>query len=113
MDTMRKIILLCMLLVVYFFAATYVFAQECTPENINKVSTTTDQDFLRGLLSKCGESIQNMENAVKPSRAELERMNKAIAAFEARIKVIEADVAIKTKEIADGEKELGASLVLA
>ncbi len=54
-----------------------------------------------------------MENAVKPSRAELDRMNKAIAAFEARIKVIEADVAIKTKEIADGEKELGASLVLA
>ena len=90
-----------------------VIAQECTPENIAKVSTTTDQDFLRGLLSKCGESIQNMENAVRPSRAELDRMNKAIAAFEARIKTIEADVVKKTQEIADGEKELEASLVLA
>jgi peptidoglycan hydrolase-like amidase/peptidoglycan hydrolase CwlO-like protein len=90
-----------------------VIAQECTPENIAKVSTTTDQDFLRGLLSKCGESIQNMENAVRPSRAELDRMNKAIAAFEARIKTIEADVATKTQEIAEGEKELEASLVLA
>ncbi len=113
MGTMRKIILIYIILAVYFFAAPSVFAQECTPENIARVSTTTDQDFLRGLLSKCGESIQNMENAVKPSRAELDRMNKAIAAFEARIKTIEADVVIKTQEIADGEKELEASLTLA
>ncbi|MCX6791491.1 MAG: hypothetical protein NT149_00445 [Candidatus Gottesmanbacteria bacterium] len=110
---MRKIILVCMLLAGYFFAASYVFAQECTPENISKVSTSTDQDFLRALLSKCGESIQNMENAVRPSRAELDRMNKAIAAFEARIKTIETDVAKKSLEIALGEKELEASLVLA
>jgi peptidoglycan hydrolase-like amidase/peptidoglycan hydrolase CwlO-like protein len=113
MGEMRKIILVCMVLAGYFFAASYVFAQECTPENINKVSTTTDQDFLRALLTKCGESIQSMENAVRPSRAELDRMNKAIAAFEARIKTIEADVAKKTLEIAQGEKELEASLVLA
>jgi peptidoglycan hydrolase-like amidase/peptidoglycan hydrolase CwlO-like protein len=113
MGKMRKIIIICTLLVVCFFAAPYVFAQECTPENIAKVSTSTDQDFLRGLLSKCGESIQNMENAARPSRAELDRMNKAITAFETRIKAIEADVAKKTQEIADGEKELEASLVLA
>lgn len=113
MGKMRKIILILVLFGVYFFTVPYVLAQECTPENINKVSTTTDQDFLRGLLSKCGESIQNMENAVKPSRAELDRMNKAIAAFEARIKIIEADVFVKSQEIAGGEKELEASLILA
>jgi len=113
MKTMRKIILVCILLAGYFFVPSHVFAQECTPENINKVSTATDQDFLRTLLSKCGESIQSMENAVRPSRAELDRMNKAIAAFEARIKTIEADVAKKTLEIALGEKELEVSLVLA
>jgi peptidoglycan hydrolase-like amidase/peptidoglycan hydrolase CwlO-like protein len=113
MGTMRKIILIYIILAVYFFTAPSVFAQECTPENIAKVPTTTDQDFLRALLNKCGESIQSMENAVKPSRAELDRMNKAIAAFEARIVAIEADVAKKTLEIALGEKELGASLVLA
>ena len=100
-------------LLAYWVIPAPVFAQECTPENINKVSTATDQDFLRALLAKCGESIQNMEKAVKPSRAELDRMNKAIAAFEARIKTIEADVFIKTQEIAVGEKELEASLVLA
>lgn len=110
---MRKILLIFTLLAIYFSTAPFVFAQECTPENINKVSTSTDQDFLRGLLSKCGESIQNMENAVRPSRVELDRMNKAIAAFEARIKTIEADVAVKTQEIAVGEKELEASLTLA
>jgi peptidoglycan hydrolase-like amidase/peptidoglycan hydrolase CwlO-like protein len=97
----------------YWFLVTPVFAQECTPENIAKVSTATDQDFLRALLGKCGESIQNMENAVRPSRAELDKMNKAIAAFEARIKTIGSDVAAKTREIADGEKELEASLTLA
>ena len=113
MGTMRRIILACMLLAGYFFAVSRVIAQECTPENIAKVSTTTDQDFLRALLGKCGESIQNMENAVRPSRAELDSMNKAIAAFEARIKTIEADVATKTQEIAEGEKELEASLTLA
>jgi peptidoglycan hydrolase-like amidase/peptidoglycan hydrolase CwlO-like protein len=113
MGKMRKIILCCILMGVCFISIPQVFAQECTPENINKVSTATDQDFLRALLAKCGESIQNMEKAVKPSRAELDRMNKAIAAFEARIKTIEADVFIKTQEIAVGEKELEASLVLA
>ncbi|MCX6793843.1 MAG: hypothetical protein NTY06_01940 [Candidatus Gottesmanbacteria bacterium] len=110
---MRKIVFVCMLLIGLIIAAPQVFAQECTPENINKVATTTDKDFLQTLLSKCGESIQSMENAVRPSRAELDRMNKAIAAFEARIKTIEADVAAKTQEIAVGEKELEASLILA
>jgi peptidoglycan hydrolase-like amidase/peptidoglycan hydrolase CwlO-like protein len=101
------------LVMTFVILPSRVFAQECTPENIAKVSTTTDQDFLRALLGKCGESIQNMENAVRPSRAELDSMNKAIAAFEARIKTIEADVATKTQEIANGEKELEVSLTLA
>jgi peptidoglycan hydrolase-like amidase/phage shock protein A len=62
---------------------------------------------------KCAETLANLSKAAQPSRDELNKMNTAIAAFQARIQQIEADVATKTQEIADGEKELEASLALA
>src|SRR5689334_23327632 len=82
-----------------FYLAPRVAAQECTDDNIAKVASTTDQDFLGRLLAKCGQRIADMETAVKPHRDELNKMNAAIAAFQARIAQIEADVVKKTAEI--------------
>lgn len=65
------------------------------------------------LLAKCNEAWSSIEKAAKPHRAELDKMNKAIAAFQARIAQIEADVVRKTAEILQGEKNLQGSLVLA
>lgn len=86
--------------------AAEAHAQECTDENIGKVATTTDQDFLARLGAKCEERIRDMEKAVAPHKEELGRLNKAIVAFQERIKSIEADVFKKTGQIADGEKQL-------
>lgn len=109
MGKMRKILLVCMLLTVYFFAVPRVFAQECDQANIS----TMNLSALADLGKKCQEALNNLQNALKPNVDQLNKMNEAIAAFEARIKTIEADVAKKTLEIALGEKELEASLALA
>jgi len=110
---MKRIFFLIFLLFLSTLLVESVYAQECTDENIAKVTSTTDQDFLTRLLSKCGQRISDMETAVKPHRDELHRMNAAILAFQARIVQIESDVARKTMEIAKGEKELEGSLVIA
>lgn len=98
-----------MLLAGYFFAAPYVFAQECDQANIS----TMNLSALADLGKKCQEALNNLQKALKPNIDQLNKMNAAIAAFEARIKTIQADVAKKTIEIAQGEKELEASLLLA
>jgi len=65
------------------------------------------------LSTKCENAYTNIENAAKPHRDELTKMNTAIMAFQARITQIESDVARKTAEIAQGEKDLEGSLALA
>lgn len=109
---MKRIFIAAGILLV-FSMVPRVNAQECTDDNIAKVATTTDQDFLTRLLSKCGQRISDMEKAVAPHREELVKMNAAIAAFQARITQIEADVAKKSAEIARGEKNLEGALTLA
>lgn len=110
---MRRAVFVLFLILLSASWVRSVSAQECTDDNIAKVATTTDQDFLARLLGKCGQRISDMEKAVAPHRDELNRMNAAIAAFQARITQIEADVAKKTAEIARGEKELQGSLTIA
>lgn len=65
------------------------------------------------LQGKCDQAFSSIENAAKPHRDELTKMNAAIAAFQARISQIEKDVVTKTAEIAQGEKELEGSLAIA
>ena len=65
------------------------------------------------ILTKCQEAWSNIEKAAQPHRDELEKMNNAIAAFQARIGGIEVDVAKKAAEIAIGEENLAGSLKLA
>jgi len=83
-------------------------------ENITKsvLDQCSDGDTAT-LMAKCKEAFSNIENAAKPHRAELTKMNTAIAAFQARIVQIESDVARKAVEIAQGEKELEGSLTIA
>lgn len=110
---MRRIYFFLFSIFLFVVTALPVHAQECTPDNIKQVSTTTDNVFLSHLLEKCGESIASMQNAVKPHVDELNQMRAAITAFQNRITQIEADVAKKTMEIAQGEQDLQGSLTIA
>ncbi len=82
-----------------------VYAVECTDDAISRLSSMSPGDA-EALNSKCNEALANIERAIKPHREELDKMNRSIAAFQARIKALEGDVAKKTVEIARGEKEL-------
>lgn len=86
-----------------------VYAQECDAGNIASMNL----DALSRLNGKCNEALASMEKAVKPHVDELRRMDNAIAAFQARIKTVEADVVKKAAAIASGEKELSGFLLVA
>jgi len=75
--------------------------EECNPFEVTTIG------------SKCSEALSNLSRAAQPSRDELNQMNRAIAAFEARIQTIQADVATKTNQINQLEQELTSELVLA
>ena len=64
-------------------------------------------------MAKCQEAWDQMEVAKKPHVDALRKMESDIASFLNRIKTIEAEMVIKSKAIAEGEKELGALLVVA
>jgi len=86
-----------------------VYAQECDASNISSLNL----DALSRINDKCNEALASMEKAVQPHIDELRKMDAAIAAFQARIKVIEFDVAKKATAIAQGEKELAGFLGVA
>jgi SpoIID/LytB domain protein len=83
-----------------------VFAQSCD-------SSCTTADECRDKIAKCQEAWNMMETAKKPHVDALRKMEADIAAFQARIKIIEVDVAKKTIAISEGEKELGGFMLLA
>lgn len=90
----------------------HVYAQECTVQNIQSLNSF-DPITLQRMNDKCNQALSDMQNAVKPHIDELNKMNAAISAFQARITQIEADVVKKTAAIAQGEKDLEGSLVIA
>ncbi len=98
--------------IVSFLAPQAVYALECTDDAISKLPSMSPGDAA-ALRSKCDEALASIEKAVKPHKDELDRMNRSIAAFQARIKTIEADVARKSTAIAEGEKELEGFLSIA
>jgi peptidoglycan hydrolase-like amidase len=85
-----------------------VFAQSC-----DAPKSGDNLDTVNGKLAKCQESWNMMEAAKKPHVDELHKMEADIAAFQNRIKIIEADIVKKTKAISEGEAELSEFLVLA
>ncbi len=115
---MKKWTLTMMLFFAYFaivpiraLAACNVNIQ-CENVTLSAISDCSPGDT-QTISNKCTEALTNLEKAAQPSRVELDNLNRAIAAFEARIKGIEADVSKKASEIANGEKELEGSLRLA
>lgn len=100
----KSIIYLSICLFLYAFAIIPAYAvDECTADNIRNANN----DTLVGKIGEnCAQELSRLEAAAKPSRDELQKMNSAIAAFQARIKIIEADVAKKTTEINIGEEQL-------
>jgi peptidoglycan hydrolase-like amidase len=83
-----------------------VYAQSCDP-------TCGNLDECRGKITKCQEAWNMMESAKKPHLDSLKKMEADIAAFQARIKMIEADLVKKTRAIAEGEAALGDHVTLA
>lgn len=111
---MKKVVqYLVLALLLYSFLGVRVHpahAVECDP---TAIQAANNDSLLNDINKVCQAALQNMENAVKPHRDELRKMEAAIKAFQARIKALEADVAKKTVEIAQGEKELEGFLSIA
>lgn len=114
--TMRNTLVLLLMGILCVCMVTRVYACDLnmTCENVTSANLgQCNPDEVNMISSKCATAMSNIEKAAKPHRDELDRMMKAIVAFQARIVQIEADVAKKTREIAIGEQELQASLILA
>lgn len=77
------------------------FLETCNPPEVTEIG------------AKCSDTLSNLEKAAQPSRDELDHMNRAIAAFQARIITIEADVSKKAAEIVTLENQLATQLALA
>jgi peptidoglycan hydrolase-like amidase len=83
-----------------------VYAQSCDSSCANAIEC-------RDKIAKCQEAWNQMETAKKPHVDNLRKMEADIAAFQARIKTIETDVAKKAVAIAEGEENLGELLGVA
>lgn len=83
-----------------------VYAQTCDPTCSNAIEC-------RDKIAKCQEAWNQMEAAKQPHVTELRKFEADIAAFQSRIKTIEADVLKKAAAITRGEKELAGYLDLA
>ncbi|KKW10049.1 MAG: hypothetical protein UY49_C0034G0004 [Microgenomates group bacterium GW2011_GWC1_49_7] len=95
-----------LLLTVFVIGASPVVAQTCDPTCANAIEC-------RDKIAKCQEAWDQMETAKKPHVDALRKMEADIAAFQNRIKTIEADLIKKAAAIAQGEKELSGFLALA
>lgn len=105
---MKKTLLYASLFLVVFlgYGASSVSAQSCDPTCSNAIEC-------RDKIAKCQEAWNQMEAAKQPHITALKKMESDIAAFQARIKTIEADVVKKAAAIAQGEKELSGFLGVA
>ena len=83
-----------------------MYAQSC-----DSSCSSTEECKLK--MAKCQEAWDQMEAAKKPHVDALRKMESDISSFLNRIKTIEAEMVIKSKAIAEGEKELGALLIVA
>ncbi|MBI3386004.1 hypothetical protein HY031_02880 [Candidatus Gottesmanbacteria bacterium] len=109
---MKKIFILLLIACLFVFSVPRVIAVECTDANLSGLSQYSLID-LTSLSDKCSQALASMEQAVQPHRDELDRMNRAIAAFQAQIKLISADVVKKTNEIFREEQQLKDVLTIA
>ncbi len=87
------------LLVASLSMRSVAFAQECDPSCTNAIEC-------RDKIARCQDAWNQMEAAKQPHITTLKKMESDIAAFQARIKTIENDVAKKAAAIVLGEREL-------
>lgn len=87
------------LLVIFLLLPKTISAQECDASCANAIECSDK-------IKKCQEAWNNMEAAKKPHVDALRKMESDIAAFQARIKDIEAKVVRQAKAIEEGEVEL-------
>src|SRR3989344_8642537 len=97
-------ILAMILLSLFIYSPAY--AQTCD-------SSCANADECRDKIAKCQEAWNQMEAAKKPHVDALRKMESDIAVFQARIKILEADLIRKAAAIAEGEKALGGLLDIA
>lgn len=95
-----------LLLAALVFPVVTAIAQSCDP-------SCASVDECRDKITKCQEAWNMMESAKKPHIDSLKKMEADIAAFQSRIKVVEADVAKKSAAIAEGEGILDVHVELA
>jgi len=94
-----------------FFFMSLVVVRPAYAQSCDSSCSSTEECKLK--MAKCQEAWDQMEVAKKPHVDALRKMEADIAAFLNRIKIIEAELVQKGVEIAKGEKELEALLVVA
>jgi peptidoglycan hydrolase-like amidase len=103
---LRSVLGYCFVVVLLCSIALPVHAQSCDP-------TCSNANECRDKIAKCQEAWNQMEAAKQPHVTALKKMESDIAAFQSRIKTIEADVVKKAAAIEQGEKELAGFLGIA
>jgi peptidoglycan hydrolase CwlO-like protein len=98
-----SLILLFFIVFVLLMKSQSVFAQECD-------SSCKDVGECKRKIEKCQEAWNSMEAAKKPHVDALKKMEADIAAFQARLQVLQASLAKKARAIEEGEKELAGLL---
>lgn len=106
MHTVNRILFVVLTLFLCLGIPQTVQAQVCDPSCSNAIEC-------RDKIAKCQEAWNQMEVAKQPHIDALKKMESDIAAFQNRIKTLEADIVRKAGAIAEGEKELGGLLALA
>ncbi|MBI3956060.1 SpoIID/LytB domain-containing protein [Candidatus Gottesmanbacteria bacterium] len=103
---MKIIIYLFVYSLIGLFVYSPVYAQTCDPSCANPIEC-------RDKIAKCQEAWNQMEAAKKPHVDALKKMESDIEVFQARIKILGADLVKKAAAIAEGEKALGGLLDIA
>lgn len=103
---MKFIRALLLLITCFLLLALPVFAQGCD-------TSCGDPDECQRKITKCQEEWNMMEKAKAPHVTALQKMERDVVAFQARIKSIEADVVKKGAAILSAEQELTEVLALA
>ena len=98
---MKRYLLLVLTIVSLYIIVQQVKAAECDPN-------CGDANECAQKIKICQEIWDSVQKATAPHEASLKKMESDIAAFQARIKQISQEVIVKEREIASGEKELGA-----
>ena len=106
---MKKVLQLVLIAYCLLFIGPFaysVYAQTCDPACANAIEC-------KDKIAKCQEAWNQMEAAKQPHVTALKKMESDIAAFQSRIKTIEADLVRKAAAIVRGEKELEGFLGIA